>query len=198
MSTILVDPIYNPNLQPFINSATRLAPGVTVAKFLGAYGDRTSLNFMLKADDRSQLARNLYLHAMAIDAINGNTTHFNDVRLIVSEGVFNGRNVPAGGDNKLKKTGELVYYQVIDREGNIDFEKTFDVAVYLKDFIRYKEIRLDYDTYNPDDSLCASIGLIMPSTPESFDVRFDLKVSTYFNNKIQSKNELVEILPISE
>jgi hypothetical protein len=198
MSAILVDPLYNPNLASSITSATKLAPGVTIAKFLGAYGDRTSLNFIIKNDERQQLARNLYLHGIAIDSINGNTTHFNDVRLIVSEGIFNGRNVPAAADNKKKKDGELVYYQVIDREGNIDYEKTFDVAVYWKDFIRFKEIRLDYDTYNPDGTLCASIGLLMPSVPESFEVTFDQKVTTYFNNKLQSKNELVEILEIVE
>ena len=44
MSLILVDPVYNPELAPNITSDTKLGPGVTIAKFLGAYGDRTPFN----------------------------------------------------------------------------------------------------------------------------------------------------------
>ena len=57
---ILVDPVYNPEFQSSINSATRLAPGVTIAKFLGAYGDRTSFNHVESESTRKQIARNLY------------------------------------------------------------------------------------------------------------------------------------------
>jgi hypothetical protein len=72
-------------------------------------------------------------------------------------------------------------------------EKTFDVAEYLKDYIKFKALYLDYDNYNPDGSLTAQIGIEFPTTPESFDILFDGKVETYFNNHLQSKNELVEI-----
>ena len=44
MSILVVDPVYNPNLVATITSATKLGPGITIAKFLGAYGDRTSFN----------------------------------------------------------------------------------------------------------------------------------------------------------
>ena len=43
MSILVVDPVYNPNLVATITSATKLGPGITIAKFLGAYGDRTCL-----------------------------------------------------------------------------------------------------------------------------------------------------------
>jgi|TARA_B110000908_G_scaffold19741_1_gene22250 hypothetical protein len=195
MSAILVDPIYNPNFVSQITSATKLSSSVSISKFLGAYGDRTSFNFTNKESERKQIARNLYMQAQAMESINGNQTHFNDVRLIVSEGIFNGRNVPAVGDNKKKQDGELIYYQVIGRDGNIDFEKTFDVAVYWKDFISYGELRLDYDQYNPDGTLCVQIGLWMPKQSENYDAVFNQEVSTYFNNELQSKGELVEILP---
>ena len=56
---ILVDPVYNPNFQDSISSATRLAPGVTIAKFLGAYGDRTTLTHIATNAERFQIARNL-------------------------------------------------------------------------------------------------------------------------------------------
>jgi hypothetical protein len=192
---ILVDPVYNPNFQDSISSATRLAPGVTIAKFLGAYGDRTPLNHISTNAERFQIARNLYLHAEAIRTINGNTTHFNDVRLIVSEGLYR----PGGLESldsvtEKKYNGRLCYYQVIDREGNIDFEKTFDVAEFWKDNINYEQLTLDYDTYNPDGSLTAQIGLEFPNIPESFDARFNKKIQTVFNNQLQKNNELIEIL----
>lgn len=192
---ILVDPVYNPNFQTSIGSGTKLAPGVTIAKFLGAYGDRTPFNHVSTNAERFQIARNLYLHAEAIRTINGNTTHFNDVRLIVSEGLYRSASLETlAGDTTKKADGRLVYYQVIDREGNIDFEKTFDVAEYWKDNINYQKLTLDYDTYNPDGSLTAQIGLEVPMIPESFDVLFDKNIQTVFNNQLQKNNELIEIL----
>ena len=89
----------------------------------------------------------------------------------------------------------MIYYQVIGQDGLIDFEKTFEVAEYWKDFVQFEKIILDYDEYNTDESLTASIGLLMPSIPEDFDVQFKKEVETQFNNHIQSKGELIEILP---
>ena len=191
---ILVDPVYNPEFQSSINSATRLAKGVTIAKFLGAYGDRTPFNHVESASVRKQTTRNLYLQAEAMNIINGNTENFNKVRLVVSEGLYDLKSIDAGDETMQKKSdGRLVYYQVIDREGKIDLEKTFDVAEYWKDYINFKNIYLDYDTYNPDKTLTGQIGLEFPTVPSSFDITFSKDVSTHFNNELMSKNELVEI-----
>jgi hypothetical protein len=191
---ILVDPVYNPNKQGQITSATKLGPGVTIAKFLGAYGDKTPFNHVITNTARQQIARHLYLQAEAMRIINGNTENFNDIRLIVSEGLYKPREVDENNKTMQKKSdGRLVYYQVIDQEGKISLEKTFDVAEYLKDYIRFKKLYLDYDQYNPDGSLTAQIGIEFPTTPESFDIRFDGDVETYFNNTLMSGNELVEI-----
>ncbi|MAI05285.1 MAG: hypothetical protein CMA07_06200 [Euryarchaeota archaeon] len=191
---ILVDPVYNPNNQGQITSATKLGPGVTIAKFLGAYGDKTPFNHVVTNTARQQIARHLYLQAEAMRIINGNTANFNDVRMVVSEGLYKLREGDLNDITMQKKAdGRLVYYQVIDQEGKISLEKTFDVAEYLKDYIKFKALYLDYDNYNPDGSLTAQIGIEFPTTPESFDILFDGKVETYFNNHLQSKNELVEI-----
>ena len=198
MSRILNDPIYNPQFQVDINSNTKLASGITMAKFLGAYGDRTSFNHESFNFVRRQIARNLVLHAMAIKTITENPIHFNDVRLIVSEGVLDTTEPTyrfADDISEQKSKGELIYYQVIGQNGQIDFEKTFEVAEYWKDFVEYKKIILDYDEYNTDGSLTASIGLLMPSIPESFDIAFEKKVETQFNNQLQSRGGLIEILP---
>ena len=95
--------------------------------------------------------------------IQGNTELFNDVRLIISEGIYRaGSSGTLVDDTLAKSKGELVYYQVIGKDGTIDFEKTFDIAEYWKDYTNYDELRLDYDTYNcQDGTLTASIGVLL-------------------------------------
>ena len=191
---IVVDPVFNPNKTGNVSSATKLGPGVTVAKFLGAYGDRTAFNHIGSNDDRKQIARQLYLQAEMVRVIQGNIELFNDVRLIVSEGIYReGPTETLAGDTSKKNKGELVYYQVIDKNGTIDFEKSFDIAEYWKDYTNFDELRLDYDTYNPDGSLTVSIGVLMPTVDEGFNVNFKNDVKTFFNNSLQSADELVEI-----
>tara|TARA_B100001093_G_scaffold165858_1_gene158415 strand:- start:711 stop:1301 length:591 start_codon:yes stop_codon:yes gene_type:complete len=191
---IVVDPVFNPNKQSSISASTKLGPGVTIAKFLGAYGDRTAFNHVGSNDDRKQIARQLYLQAEMMRVIQGNIELFNDVRLIVSEGIYReGPTETLAGDTSKKNKGELVYYQVINKNGTIDYEKTFDIAEYWKDYTNFNELRLDYDTYNPDGSLTASIGIEMPTVSETFNVNFKNDVKTFFNNSLQSADELVEI-----
>ena len=191
---IVVDPVFNPNKQSSISASTKLGPGVTIAKFLGAYGDRTAFNHVGSNDDRKQIARQLYLQAEMMRVIQGNIELFNDVRLIVSEGIYReGPTETLAGDTSKKNKGELVYYQVINKNGIIDFEKTFDIAEYWKDYTNFNELRLDYDTYNPDGSLTVSIGVLMPTVDEGFNVNFKNDVKTFFNNSLQSADELVEI-----
>lgn len=191
---ILVDPVYNPEFQSEINSATKLAPGVTIAKFLGAYGDRTSFNHVTSNDKRKQIARNLYLQAEAMRIINGNTENFNDIRLIVSEGIYDLKDVDKGNNlMEAKSDGRLVFYQVVDREGKIDLERTFDVAEYWKDYINFETLYLDYDTFNVDKSVTGQIGLEFKNAPATFDMNFSKNVETWFNNSLMSAKELVEI-----
>ena len=195
MSILVVDPVYNPNLVATITSATKLGPGITIAKFLGAYGDRTSFNHIGTKKEREAIARQLYLQAEMMRMINGNIDLFNKVRLIVSEGIYRaGPDETLSGDTLLKSKGELVYYQVIGNDGIVDLETTFDVAEYWKDYADYGEIRLDYDSYNPDGTLTAQIGIQMPTIGEDFNVNFVKQIKTFFNGNLQSDGELVEIL----
>lgn len=193
---ILPDPVYNPNFLDGdkISSRTKLAPGVTIAKYLGAYGDKTPFSHIGDADKRKQIARNLYLHAELYRTINGNTDLFNDVRLIVSEGIYKGGPLETvGGDNLKKEDGRVVVYQVIDREGKIDHSATFDIAEYWKDYTFYDKITLDYDIYNPDGSLTSQIVVEMPEVGESFDLNFKFGISTNYNGKLLSSKELIEV-----
>ena len=81
-------------------------------------------------------------------------------------------NETLSGDTLAKSKGELVYYQVIGNDGIVDLETTFDIAEYWKDYADYGEIRLDYDSYNPDNTLTAQIGVQMPTVGEDFNVNF--------------------------
>jgi hypothetical protein len=193
---IIPDPVYNPNFvdASAISSATKLGPGITIAKFLGAYGDRTNIGFIGSADGRKNLARQLYLHAELIRSISGNVDLFNDVRLIVSEGVYRGGpEESVGGENLKKQQGLMVAYQVINQEGKIDHDKTFDVAEYWKNFFVFENLFLEYDTYNPDGSLTSQIAVEMPTIGESFEARFSKSVATRFNGNLLSQNELIEV-----
>ena len=195
MSILIVDPVYNPNLVATITSATKLGPGITIAKFLGAYGDRTSFNHIGTKKEREAIARQLYLQAEMMRMINGNIDLFNKVRLIVSEGIYRaGPDETLSGDTLLKSKGELVYYQVIGNDGIVDLETTFDIAEYWKDYADYGEIRLDYDSYNPDNTLTAQIGVQMPTVGEDFNVNFTRMIKTFFNGQLQSDGEFIEVL----
>lgn len=202
---ILVDPQYNPSGD--ITSATRLGPGITCAKFLGAIGSRTQWDRLYDKSfsgpvDRLQVSRNLILHAKAMNTFVTNV-EFAQHRLIVSDGVYEPyqdftaagyQGERPGGFNEERRFGRGIGYQVIDINGKSDPRKTFDLAVYWKDYIDYNELELAYDTFDPNDDLTSSILLTMPEVPESFEVSFSYGLKTTFNGALQSANELLEIL----
>ena len=62
---LLPNPSYDPETQVPLSSKTKLEKGITIAKFLGSYGDKTSFRHIKYEDVRRQIARNLTLHARA-------------------------------------------------------------------------------------------------------------------------------------
>ena len=190
--------LYNPEKHLPLSATTKLARGITLARFLGSYGDKTSFRHIKFEDVRRQIARNLTLHARILNNINNDTKHFKSVRVIVSEGIYNRKPIDTkSAIMKAKAAGQLVFYQVIDTNGKIDFEKTFDVAEYWKDQINFQEMFLDYDEYNPNGKLSAQIGVLMPQVPANYDIKdnqFRKSMFTMYNNKIQAKGKFIEIL----
>ena len=198
---IVPDAQYDPTFQPSITGRTRLAQSITLSKFLGSYSDPNTLNHLTNAD-KLLLAKQYYLHAQVLQSINSSpglrgVKGFEKFRMIVSEGYY--REGPdedldvTDGINYLKTNGRAVVYELIGQDGKIAFDKTFDLAVYLKNNINYDKLILSYDSYNPDGTLHVDIVLIMPEVISPWNVTYNKIIETRFNNSVQTTGELLEI-----
>lgn len=189
------DPLYNPEFQKEINGRTKLAPGITLSKFLGGYGDQWTINHIVNRDDRLEIAKQLYMQAQAMRIVATDEGQFADLRLIVAEGWYR-----AGPNEVLDPTsinykmtqGRAVVYELINEEGEVELDKTFDLAVYWKDNLKFEKLILDYDIYEPDGSLNAQIILIMPKVGSNWSVNYKNQIETRYNNYIQGQ-ELIEV-----
>tara|TARA_B100000085_G_C18560985_1_gene519526 strand:- start:3742 stop:4374 length:633 start_codon:yes stop_codon:yes gene_type:complete len=197
---LLVDAKYNPVFQDSITSKTKLAPGISMAKFLGGDNDPVTLTHITDDDQKVLLAKQYVLHAEAMRTINSKdaTKEFKDFRLQVVEGLYRaeeGENLDVSdGLNYLMSRGQAVVYELIGLDGKIAIEKTFDLAVYWKDNIQFDKMILDYDNYNPDNTLNAQIILVMPEVISPWTVTFNNNIETRYNNINQVTNELLEVL----
>jgi len=198
---IIPDAQYDPTFQPEITRRTRLAQSITLSKFLGSYGDPTSINH-LTTEDKLLLAKQYYLHAQVMQTINSSpglrgAKGFEKFRLVVSEGYY--REGPTenldvtDGINYLKTNGRAVVYEVIGEDGQIAFDKTFDLAVYLKNNINYDKIILNYDSYDPNGKLHVDIVLVMPEIIAPWSVTYNEVIETRFNNAVQATGEFLEV-----
>ena len=195
MTKYVPDPYYNPDFQEKIVSRTKLGPGITMAKFLGGYGDATTLNHISTDEEKKRIARQLYLQAEAVLTISKNNKEFEDFRLVVAEGLYRpepGESLDIDGINYLMKDGQAVVYELINQEGYKSLEKTFDLAVFWKENINFQKLILDYDTYNPNGELCVQLILVMPKIISPWTVSYANTIETRFNNYVQSTNEFVE------
>ena len=194
------DPVYNPMNQAVITPRTKLAPGVTMARFLGGYGDKQTMNHITEDYQKLSLAKQYYLQAQVIRVVADDVSgQFSDYRLTVAEGLYRpaaGEILDIGSINHYMANGQGVVYELIDEDGNNAYEKTFELAVYLKDHIEFEKLILDYDSYDPTGELNAQIVIIMPEIRPPWAVTYKNKIETVFNNYVQSTNELVEILEV--
>jgi len=190
------NPLYNPEFQEKITGRTKLAPGITLAKFLGGYGDQWTINHIGNRDTRLEIAKHLSMHAHAMRTVATDEGEFADLRLIVAEGWYRvgpTEDLDPSSINYLMTKGRAVVYELIDEDGNINLDKTFDLAIYWKDNLKFEKLILDYDTYEPDGSLNAQIILIMPELSSTWEGNFKGNVETRYNNYVQGTNELIEV-----
>ena len=194
---IIPDPEFDPMNKAKITKDTKLANGITIAKFLGGYGDSVTIDHKTTAE-KLTMAKNLYLHANLMKSVIQDRGEFDEFRLVIAEGIYKKgekETVTAGSINDLAQSGRAVVYELRDRNGKIANKQTFRLAAWWKDSQQYEKMILDYDTYNPDGSLNVQIIVIMPElTGEYYTAKFNNNLETRFNNYVQSTNELVEIL----
>ena len=77
----------------------------------------------------------------------------------------------------------------------IDLNKTFELATWWKDSVKFQKMILDYDTYNLNDQLNVQIIVIMPEFKDiDYTTTYDNEIETRFNNFVQSTDELIECL----
>ena len=205
---IIPDSKYNPDVvdASFINAKLKLAPGVSMAKFLGTE-DPTNMDWVRDVKDKSDLARYYYLHSQLIQIVKNDKDLFKNCRLNVSEALYRpgpSETPTQQSINFLKKSGRAVVYRLIDQTGNTALSKTFDLAAIWSKTQNFEMLILDYDTIETDNRLEARIIVILPELKVSssagensssvWSANFGRIVQTHFNGDVISNKELVEIL----
>ena len=183
-------------------SGDHLSKTITLGNFLGTVGNATSLDRIPLREDRTRIIRHLQLHAQIMEKVN-NSAEFEGYNFIVIEGVYVpssltesniirfGPSTPTtnwANWNKHKQTGRTVVYKLIGKDGLVAWDKTFELAVWLRENVVYDEIALDYDTYNYDGVPTVQIVVNVPDTFNSYGsamltVEPKYRLSTWWNQK---------------
>jgi hypothetical protein len=196
-SIMLPDAKFNINTLTAITQATKLGEGISLSKFLVDKGLAPTLTI----DDKKQLARNYLAHTQFIKTVStkpqrDRRSPFENLRLEVLEGYFrpiSDERITSGSILDLRTTGNAVTYRLVNQDGDTDLDATFELATLWKNSMSFDELILDYDHYNPNGKLHASIIVVVPNIPESYRTTFKRTVKTIYNNKPQGVG-LLEVL----
>ena len=96
--------------------------------------------------------------------------------------------------NQLKYEGRAVVYTLFNSRGKVDYSATFDLSLYIRDTFFYDQLSLDYDFTRPDGTMSQQLLIVMPTVDSSFKATFEMNIGTYFNRRLLSGDDLVEIL----
>ena len=96
--------------------------------------------------------------------------------------------------NQLKYEGRAVVYTLFNSRGKVDYSATFDLSLYIRDTFFYDQLSLDYDFTRPDGIMSQQLLIVMPTVDSSFKATFEMNIGTYFNRRLLSGDDLVEIL----
>lgn len=194
---IIPDPLYNPDFVSSITTKTKLAPGITMAKFTGASGDPVSLDHITDANELHSIARYYYLHAELMRSIQTNQGEFSKFRLGVHEALYvpgPTEKVTSNSINDYKMQGRAVVYELFNPNGQLDNFNTFNLAVYWKNTVNFEKLILSYDTI--EGILKAYVIVVMPEIGNDWSAKCSYIVETHYNNKVLASGELIECLPI--
>jgi len=190
--------VFAPDADHWITSETVVTPdlelwdGIPLSTFTG----ESTINHILEQADRQQLARNLQHHAWYLSVINKGALRLHTFK--VERGVY----VPgpeetptAESVNDLAMDGRAVVYRLVnDQSGATLVANTYDLAVYLKDFIPFDRLILNYDTYDPSGYLEASIIIETPEVPEGYgELSYRNIIETRYNGIVIASGELHDI-----
>jgi hypothetical protein len=95
--------------------------------------------------------------------------------------------------NQLKYEGRAVVYTLYNSRGKVDYSATYDLALYIRDTFYFDQLSLDYDMVRPDLVMSQQLIVVMPKIDNTFKCSFQQRVCTYFNRKLLSKEDLIEI-----
>ena len=194
--TFSVDARFNPNNLTDIKLTTLLGKGISISKFTGAVGEKTTLNHIVDIEKRKQIARNLLVQAHVIEIFR-HLSLFKGYNLVVAEGIYQpgpGETPTPKSFNDLAQDGRAVGYEIYRQNGEIALDKLFDFAEFLKDAFSYNKLTLAFDKFNPDKTLHGQLLVEIPTIPESYRTNYDMNLETTFNSEVQSSSDLVEIL----
>ena len=192
--TIIPEFEYNPYFAGAISSKTKLAPGITIAKFLGT-DDPTNFGFVRDGNARVEIARYYYLHAQILKAMQDDDNKFKNFNLVVSEGLYRpgpSEVITPGSINDLKLKGRAVVYNLVNQSGVPSPTAMFDLSVYWKTKINYDKMILSYDTIGTE--LACRLIVIMPELDDEWKGTYRRLVETEFNNNKLTQGDLVEVL----
>ena len=96
--------------------------------------------------------------------------------------------------NQLKYEGRAVVYTLYNSRGRVDYSATFDLSLYIRDTFFFDQLSLDYDITRPDGVMSQQLLVVMPKIDSTFQANFEMTVGTYFNRRLLSQEDLVEIL----
>lgn len=208
MSRVFVpDQKYNPEWQPEITPATLIGPSIPLNRFLSGIGQAGNINHInngLTTENRTKLAKAYHMHAAAwMSAINDSRFYRNRIR--IAEGYYKLPDPTKAYDIDsvlyLRNKGQAVVYECLGEDGEVDIEKTWDLALHFCTH-RYgglppQKTILNYDNYNPNGRLHAQVTLIMPEIETGWLVRYAVEeniVETKYNGHSQATGELIEVL----
>ena len=143
---------------------------------------------------RRQLARNLQPHAYYLSLINSGVIFDQNLyTLKVERGYYNPsptEKPTADGLNDLATKGRCVVYQLVNKaSAQVEVSKTYDLALYLKDYIFFDKLILDYDTYDPSGVMTAHIIITTPNMPETYQNQsYANAIETRNNGKVISSD----------
>ena len=189
-----------------VTSRTRINGGFKLARFLGA-NDAGNFNDLSEVDKKN-IARNYYAHMELTKSIIGVRGKYANHKLDVVEGYYAkelyGLGGPGGVEEEtltpgglldLRNKGRVVVYEIINENGEMDPDATFDVATDLAEVGMFDKLILDYDTFNADGSMNVQLIVEIPQINSDYKVTYKQEVETRFNNKLQASDSLVEIEP---